>query len=162
MLVKKNTYEAWNFYFAFILQVRNVYISIPEFSYFVVTKLSPGSIIVDFDLIFIERVDNPFQPLVKVAMTGKLGNMTFEINAEDGSSENSVWTLSKTILIIAIAAVVIIFVVILGICLHHRLNRMKTKKDTEPKALSYRKQTGNGGEQIDLEVFDNEAIETEP
>lgn len=43
-----------------------------------------GSVIVDFQLIFTRKVDNPLKPLEKVAKTGKLGNMTFEIQRLDG------------------------------------------------------------------------------
>ena len=44
--------------------------------------LRNGSIIVDFELIFTSEVDKPLEPLMDVAETGKLGNMTFEIKGE--------------------------------------------------------------------------------
>ena len=35
-----------------------------------------GSIIVDFQLVFIKKVENPLKPLTEAIETGKLGNMT--------------------------------------------------------------------------------------
>ena len=43
--------------------------------------------IVEFELIFTQEMENPLEPLNKVAKTGKLGNMTFEIEKPaDGRS----------------------------------------------------------------------------
>ena len=36
----------------------------------------------DFELIFSNKVDDPLEPLLKAAKTGKLGNMTFELNGK--------------------------------------------------------------------------------
>ena len=41
---------------------------------------------VDFDLIFTKKIENPLEPLNEVAKTGKIGNMTFEIEKADGRS----------------------------------------------------------------------------
>lgn len=49
---------------------------------FVIRISSRGSIVVDFELIFSNKVDGPLEPLLKVERTGKLGNMTFEMNGK--------------------------------------------------------------------------------
>ena len=43
-----------------------------------------GSVVVEFELIFTKKAENPLEPLYKVAETGKLGNMTFEMENLDG------------------------------------------------------------------------------
>lgn len=48
-----------------------------------------GSIIVDFELIFTKKkIEDPLKPLMKVAETGKLGNMTVKMKTMPGSIRN--------------------------------------------------------------------------
>ena len=48
------------------------------------------------ELIFEDDVKDPFEQLQKAAESGKLGNMTFEIQDSDGKSKHVFFLLSKT------------------------------------------------------------------
>ena len=44
---------------------------------------------VDFELIFTQKMENPLEPLNKAAKTGKLGDMTFEMEKTDSDGRSN-------------------------------------------------------------------------
>ena len=46
-----------------------------------------GSVVVEFQLIFTGKVEEPLKPLKEVVKTGKLGNMTVEMNNTKGNEK---------------------------------------------------------------------------
>ena len=49
---------------------------------------SEGSVKVDFELVFTREIEDPLEPLNKVAKTGKLGNRTFELEKADSGGRS--------------------------------------------------------------------------
>ncbi|XP_028411917.1 neurogenic locus notch homolog protein 2-like [Dendronephthya gigantea] len=145
-------------------EIRKVYIKVPEFAYFIVKKMSPGSVVVDFQLIFSGKVKAPLEPLLKEAETGQLGNMTFEMNAnesdadddKDGSTNRR--TLVTVIIVVIVALVVIIVLVVLFRVRRQRMNKEnKQRNDAKAKGADSEVEGIAQGEEVPLKLFGDEA-----
>ncbi|XP_028412360.1 neurogenic locus notch homolog protein 1-like [Dendronephthya gigantea] len=150
------------------IEIRTIYNNVPGFSYVIVKNFRPGSIIVNFMLIFSEEVKAPLEALLKVAETGKLGNMTFEMNVNGPDVEDDKnGSMNETIRIAVIIAgvVVLLFLIILIVVLRvrrqrkHREEELRKKQRAEitrsqPKGISYK---GKAGEEMDMKEMEFKA-----
>ncbi|XP_028406132.1 von Willebrand factor D and EGF domain-containing protein-like isoform X2 [Dendronephthya gigantea] len=182
-LAKKTSKEYKNLVSRLIEEIRDIYKQLPGFSFVMVKELRQGSVIVDFQIIFTKKVDNPLEPLEKVAKAGKLGNMTFEIqrldDTDDSSTEDRILGLDKTIfIVIVVAIVVLILIIIVAICLRRRRERNSgaatLNKYQTNMTYTISNQAGEGAmvlnleemekqkedddDEIDLEVFHNDKV----
>ena len=88
-----------------------------------------------------------------------------EEDTDDGDENNNV-----IIIVAIVAAIAVVLIVVLAVCLHIRRQKIyreeklrKVKKrsgegKSHPKGITYQEKADKGGEEVDLKVFDNEAV----
>ncbi|XP_028411920.1 uncharacterized protein LOC114534648 [Dendronephthya gigantea] len=135
------------------IEIRKIYKKVHHFSYVIVKGFRPGSVVVDFQLIFSGKSEAPLEPLHKAASTGQLGNMTFEMNeSESDADDDKDGPTNKRVLVVVIIVVIVVLVVIIVLVVLFRVRRQRTnkvKKLTKDRAAK--------GEEVPLKLFGDEA-----